>query len=359
MTILRNTAEGGTVGVAPTVGNSGGASGDAFTVVTTSGTSTITVDNAHAKHGTKAYKIVTGGTSETVIAGLALSPNATVGAAQCYLYMTAYPTTQTRLMQFTTAAGAGKDAIAITSAGKLRWDSFAGTDVSMAMSVPLNTWVRISMVGNLTSCEARLFTDVESTTAAETLTGLSPLSGDTFAYIRFGWTSSSIGFTAWYDTVECNGVATLPSPFDPTVAKSDGDTSGAADAGTLSASLTSADTNVGADAAGPLSASLTSADTNVGTDATGALSASLTDDQALAGTDASALSAGLSAADTAGSTDDAGNLAAAITDTEGVSAIERAWQFLARTWHRMSAESSGTSGGVDAASSARSKIENG
>lgn len=210
---LRNTLEGGTNGVAITTGNSGGASGTAFTVVTVAGTSTVVYDNAHVKHGAMALKVTAGGTSENAFAGLALSSASTSGTAQCYMYLTAYPTTQTRIMQFTTAAGAGRDSVAITSAGKLRWDSFSGTDVSMSTSVPLNTWFRVAMVGDVNSSSVHLFTDVESSTATESLTGLAPLSGDIISYVRFGWTSSNAGFTAWFDTVETNNSATIPNPF--------------------------------------------------------------------------------------------------------------------------------------------------
>jgi len=220
VTKLRNTLEGGTNGVAVSTGNSGGASGTAFTIVTVAGTSTVTYDSTRVKHGAMGLKIVTGGTSENAFVALPLSSAGTSGAAQCYMYLTAYPTVQTRIMQFTTAANAGRDSVAITSTGKLRWDSFNGTDVSTSASVPLNTWFRVSMIGDVSSSEVHLYTDVESAIPAESLTGLSPLSGDTFSYVRFGWTSSSAGFTAWLDTLETINAAVVPTPFASVVSGS-------------------------------------------------------------------------------------------------------------------------------------------
>src|SRR4051812_41296696 len=63
MTLVGNNAEGGTNGVTVTTGNSGGASGTAFSSVLNG--ATLKFDNTQAAHGTLSYHVVTT-TTETV-----------------------------------------------------------------------------------------------------------------------------------------------------------------------------------------------------------------------------------------------------------------------------------------------------
>ena len=201
---LNNNAEGGTSGTAPTVANSGGASGDAWDVVTSTGTgATLTYESAQAAHGSLSYQYVSG----TVSQSLDLRWNTQLGTittelwGRFYLYATANPGVAIRPMRLfngtTLACG-----IDLLTTGVLRTRDSAGVKVTGAVAIALSAWNRVewhmTVGASGATTEAKLFKTMDSTTADETLTNTA---GNTLAQ----WTAISLSQafgTSWTDFMD-------------------------------------------------------------------------------------------------------------------------------------------------------------
>lgn len=69
MAVITNSAEGGTNGIVPTTGNTGGASGDASSFIFVGSDNAFAFSNAHPAHGTLGYQLSFGTTSNGNIQG--------------------------------------------------------------------------------------------------------------------------------------------------------------------------------------------------------------------------------------------------------------------------------------------------
>src|SRR5258706_6688481 len=145
--LLTNSAEGGTSGTNVTTGNSGGASGNAWDLVTATGGTAgiITFDNAHAAHGALGYNLSIGVTAAECYLQWLASLGGTFATlySRAYVYLTANPGATFKLIRFLTA-GSANGGVTITSAGKLATLNAAGTAIATSTnSVPLNQWFRV------------------------------------------------------------------------------------------------------------------------------------------------------------------------------------------------------------------------
>ena len=148
----QNTAEGGTDGTTVTTGNSGGASGDAFSTVSV-GTGTITYTNTLAHTGAYSINISPGsGTASSFQYNFNVNLNIQRMSVRAYVYLTAFPSTGT---QWLTIGNTGNAAvIAIGSNGRPFVQDGTGTNNTSLTAISLNTWLRLELtavVGDTTS----------------------------------------------------------------------------------------------------------------------------------------------------------------------------------------------------------------
>ncbi len=204
-----NTYEGGSNGTGISQANSGGMSGTAFDVVTTTGTgTTITYDNTHPVHGTLGGK-----THFPAVAATAYPSWTTAVGAQGkiwfrrYLYHTAYPAVNTRIWQSDISGSTLCAAVYLMTDGSLLFANSAGATVfqSAAALAPNSAPYRVegyvtgsATVGQVelklwkTSADGALGTeDYTNTSAANVNTG-----GTQNCY-RFGSFASVTQGSAW------------------------------------------------------------------------------------------------------------------------------------------------------------------
>lgn len=144
-----NDAEGGTNGVAVTVANSGGGSGDAFGEIEKgSSSNTLTFSTAQAYDGTKSYKL-TCPVEQDVQFNL---PTPAGTAPTCmrlrfYFRMRNYPSKSIQFIQVSVGSGTVIGYVILESSGKLHVnDNLDNTVLTTTNGLPLNTWLRIETV---------------------------------------------------------------------------------------------------------------------------------------------------------------------------------------------------------------------
>lgn len=177
MTVLVNNFEGGTTGTTITTANSGGSSGNAFDVVTNSGTGAVDIyDTTLAAHGSVSCKVSTG-TSAVQSLNRWSTSIGTVPQAwfRMYVYFTAFPAAVTRIMGYATTVGTTCGTIGIGTNGKVQFFNAGGSAViTTANTVPLNAWCRIEglLIGSATAGQMQLkfFTSMDAQVPAELLT---------------------------------------------------------------------------------------------------------------------------------------------------------------------------------------------
>lgn len=195
--LLTNSAEGVTPsGTTVTTANSGGASGNAWDVVTLPSGGSIVSDSAQVAHGGLSYLITIGGT----LAEAYLAWTTSIGVlgstapvfTRAYLYVTANPGTTHKLISVMTGTNAACGSLILTTAGKIATINAAGTTVATSTnSVPLNAWCRVEFdctpsttVGVLT---ARLYLTPDAIAADETLNNTGQvLSAGPVDQVRYG-----------------------------------------------------------------------------------------------------------------------------------------------------------------------------
>jgi hypothetical protein len=207
---LTNNAEGGTSGVTVTTGNSGGASGRAWDVVTIGTGCTSVFDNSQAAHGLLSYKIATGSTSAEAYNTWT---TASVGSQtqvwfRLYLYFPVQPTVTSRVF---TALGSPPSsltcaALSVLTNGTLQLvDSAFSTVFVTTHSIPIGAWFRVEgyVTGSATAGQAqlRLFDSLDSTAPTETQTSAAThnLLGNV-CRVTYGIDSSVVNAGPyWYD----------------------------------------------------------------------------------------------------------------------------------------------------------------
>jgi hypothetical protein len=216
-----NNAEGGGVGVTVTIGNSGGASGNAPDVVDIGTGAALTFDNTHVAHGRLAYKFSTGATA----ALSRLQWNVSMGLQakawfRTYVWVDAWPAATIRLInmdQGTTACCV----VVLLSSGKMqvRTGSAGTQTITTTNTVPTGAWFRIEgfCIGDpaLGQVELKLFTDPDSPTPLETQTSAANV--NTFGlmdHFNVGVSTTTANVAAyWEDDVGFSNVAYLGPPM--------------------------------------------------------------------------------------------------------------------------------------------------
>jgi hypothetical protein len=209
-----NSFEGGSDETTITTGNSGGASGTAFEVVTIGAGNALVFDTARAAHGSLSARIDLGNNPATACLYGWTWTETTSAWGWIYLYISsifASPSTM-RLIGFEqTGVGVGRILLQNDRAIQVTDKNFAHSASSTGL-VPLDTWMRISWrilcsatVGEI---EARIYTGdsttpisggtVQTTANADTGTGVNR---GTYG-CNAGWTGAP--FTFWTDDANIN-----------------------------------------------------------------------------------------------------------------------------------------------------------
>jgi hypothetical protein len=208
VTTLTNSFEGGTSGTTVTAANSGGSSGNAFDSGAPGTGCTLAYDNAHPAHGGLSMQVAVGGTSAQASMTWAASlPAYTQIWFRAYVYLTALPTTVTRVIL--TAPAAGQCAyVQIGTTGKVTMlDSTGAQMAQLSQAVPtgasfrIEGWVTTSATAGQGSISR--YDSMDSVTATQTAT-----SGTTFntntggTLVRFGQAASQTNVGPyWLDDV--------------------------------------------------------------------------------------------------------------------------------------------------------------
>lgn len=192
MTDTLNSFEGGTDTTAISTANSGGTSGTAFDLANIPAGTTLAFSGTHVAHGGMAMYAAPGATTNSPHVRWSTAVGTLTQAwARAYIYLTAYPTVQTRLIEFRTGAAAVGATLRINTTGTLTAGGNSGTAITSTNTVPLNQWVRVEFmaIGSATAgqVEFKLFTSLDSATPTETQTSAATLNTSAaFADYRFG-----------------------------------------------------------------------------------------------------------------------------------------------------------------------------
>lgn len=144
MTLITNTAEGGTAGVVVTTANSGGSSGTAFSTVTAGHT---TFSSAAAGHGGLGYELTAAsGSGYVALGGTGTGPF----AAQAYVRFSSLPSGTNRhrfLSVMNTAGTYFVLALDLTPTGAIEVTSSSGFIATAGASLNVNSWYRVQVTG--------------------------------------------------------------------------------------------------------------------------------------------------------------------------------------------------------------------
>jgi hypothetical protein len=172
-----NTAEGGTAGVSVTTGNSGGASGNAFPVVSRGSGATLIYSAAAAAHGALGYSIKGSSGTATFVAWNGYS--ATSMAIR--FYYNPGPTLPSKVMRLADIRNSTATAsrVELSASNQLFIQNAAGTTVTtFPHALQANTWYRIELTISVSSSAAAInaaYYPADSTTpvdpAYSTITG--------------------------------------------------------------------------------------------------------------------------------------------------------------------------------------------
>jgi hypothetical protein len=178
---LSNTFEGGTNGATVTVGNSGVASGDAFSAVSIGAHSSFVYSAAHAAHGGMGARVTTPASPrEAAYAQWTGLGGLTEAWASLYLWIPAYVADGFgwRSIMFEASGGGDLASVVVRGNGKVDFRNASGQVVSNSSTsrLPRCRWVRLQAraVQHPTNgiIEARWFTDPEVTVYGNAFGGL-------------------------------------------------------------------------------------------------------------------------------------------------------------------------------------------
>jgi hypothetical protein len=180
VTLLTNSAEGGTNGTTLTTGNTGGASGNAFDAITLSPSATLAFDNTHAgAHGSLAIQAATITSNPNSHADWTSASITAAGQLwfRVYLYFTAFPSASLPVVAWRSGASAAAS-LKITTVGRISMFQATNTQIGITSNtstgiIPLNQWFRIegNAVGSATAGQVQVqtfFTSMDGTTPDET-----------------------------------------------------------------------------------------------------------------------------------------------------------------------------------------------
>jgi hypothetical protein len=172
-----NTAEGGPAGASVTTGNSGGASGNAFTVVSRGSGATLIYAAAAAAHGALGYSIKGASGNATFVGWNGYS----APSMAIRFYYNPGPTLPSKVMRLADIRNSTATAarVELSASNQLFIQNAAGTTVTtFAHPVQANTWYRIELTISISSSAATIkaaYYPADSTTpvdpAYSTVTG--------------------------------------------------------------------------------------------------------------------------------------------------------------------------------------------
>lgn len=145
MAVITNSAEGGTNGIVPTTGNTGGASGDASSFIFVGSDNAFTFSNAHPAHGTLGYRLSFGTTSNGNIRWDIAESGRLVHSF--YIYLTVLPTA-TEYIAAIRSSSTNMCIAVIGSDGKFIMQNAVGSGISASRApntFPLNQQVRVEI----------------------------------------------------------------------------------------------------------------------------------------------------------------------------------------------------------------------
>lgn len=197
MTLLTNSAEGGTSGTAVTTANSGGASGTAWNTVNL--TTTLFQASA-AYHGSLGYQIANPGTTTPYVRWD--FTNTDTSAYRFYFRQSAVTTATTEILGFRNAASATAAQLVLNTTNRLQLQiAGPGTPWSATAALSANTWYRIEVALDRTARTYRVAYYLGDSTTAEQDTGVTS-SGATawtnqFGQARFGKSTTNSFAGSW------------------------------------------------------------------------------------------------------------------------------------------------------------------
>ena len=217
MTLVQNSAEGGTNGTQLTTANSGGGSGDAFTVVSPGSSARCTFDNTQTMHGSLSYKIAAAASTTTFNGWNGYT--ATTMAARFYFRFSALPSVAGfRLLDIRDSAAAGVGRVNMNASNQLIFQNNGSTLKTFTNALSANTWYRLEVVcGNNTAVYKCDYYLGDSTTPVETgFSNATQASGstNTLAEVRFGPSASTtFASSLWLDDLGAqDGTTTYLGP---------------------------------------------------------------------------------------------------------------------------------------------------
>lgn len=224
MAEFRNSLDGISSGTGVTTGNSGGASGQAFSAVTLGAGATATADNVHAAHGPVGLKLATGGSAADCCVETTSLGTTTTVYMRAYYWIGSNPGTNHRLFDLVALPNLC-GAIYLTTTGKVQAVDTGGGQMGITTtSVALNQWIRIECkyVASATvgQAEVRLFNEADSTYPTEVVrTAASFNTQANFSLYRFGAAGDPLpaNRTIWADELALSTADFIgPVNVDPT-----------------------------------------------------------------------------------------------------------------------------------------------
>lgn len=194
-----NNAEGGTNTTTVTTGNSGGASGNAFSAVNAG----ITFSSTQKAHGSLAYAFAGTAATFNVVQLDSASGTTTGWALRFYVYLTGYPSAETTFCAAQTAGGVGLAGLNLTATGGIKLTRAAGALAgTFTNTLSLNTWYRLSMWGGVSATVAPLNAAIyalDNATAIESLNLTNQNTGSTvMGRAVYGKLTQAPGMTTYY-----------------------------------------------------------------------------------------------------------------------------------------------------------------
>lgn len=204
MTLRTNNAEGGTLGATVTTGNSGGASGNAWSRVDIGSACTQTYDNTHA-FGTRSLKMVSpGGLAETYhVHNWWYVSTTTVGYGRVYVWLDHWPVGGSIMITSALLNDSRTFAISVSTSGKVELrDRDNDVVVRSSGSVATGQWTRIEWFCRTSGgkrLEARFFNNATSTVMSGNVVSTSLAMTSSMNQPTYGNASYVGPMTIWLD----------------------------------------------------------------------------------------------------------------------------------------------------------------
>lgn len=195
MTLLSNTAEGGTNGTTVTTANSGGFSGDAFSTVVNGSGGAVTFSNVNVYRGGLSY-LFTQPNATTQFVAFDQGAGTTAFQDSIYFYYSGHPDVTHQLDDIRYAAGGSSSGVFISTTGQIQVRCGPTTVAFTAGTLTPGNWYRREMQGSnygstgATSLAAQFFLG-DSTTPLLTSSTTTATTTGTVQIFRFGKPASS------------------------------------------------------------------------------------------------------------------------------------------------------------------------